>query len=42
MFSFTQKFFPGLANLGAQIRCAQNLYTALQMDLKYLLHRVGG
>ena len=40
---FTQKiyvyihkksFFPGLPNLEAQIRCAQNWYTAVQMDLK--------
>ena len=31
------KFFPGLPNFGAQIRCAQNWYTVLQMDLKYPL-----
>ena len=31
------KFFPGLPNFRAQIRCAQNWYTAVQMDLKYRL-----
>ena len=29
------KFFPGLPNLGAQIRCAQDRYTAVKTDLKY-------
>ena len=28
-------FFPSLPNLGAQIKCAQNWYTAVQMDLKF-------
>ena len=28
-------FFPGLPNLGTQIICAQNQYTAVQTDLKY-------
>ena len=30
-----KKFSPGLTNLGAQIRCAQNRYIAAQTDLKY-------
>ena len=30
-------FFPGLHNLGAQIRCAQNWYITVQTDLKYPL-----
>ena len=38
MFTFTIKsYFPGLPNLGAQIGCAQNQYTAVQTDLKYPL-----
>ena len=36
MFAFTHKRkFPGLPNLGAQIRYAKNRYTAVQMHLKY-------
>ena len=35
MFTFTKKNSPGLHVLGGQIRCAQNRYTAVQMDLKY-------
>ena len=36
---FTQNIynFPGLPNLGVQIRCAQNTYTTGQMVLKYPL-----
>ena len=34
-FLFRRSFFPGLPNLGSQIRCAQNRYTAVQIDLKY-------
>ena len=30
-------FFPSLPNLGAQIRCAQNRYIAVQRDLKHPL-----
>ena len=37
MLIFIRIFFPGLPNLGAQIRCAQNRYTTVQMDLKYYL-----
>ena len=37
MLIFIRIFFPGLPNLGAQIRCAQNRYTTVQMDLKYSL-----
>ena len=37
IFTLIKKFFPGLPNLGAQIRCAQNWYTAVQTDLKYPL-----
>ena len=37
MFTFTKKNFPGLPNLGTQIRGAQNRYTAVQIDLKYPL-----
>ena len=37
MFTCTKIFFPSLPNLGAQIRCAQNQYTPVQMDLKYPL-----
>ena len=33
----TRIFSPGLPNLCAQIRCAQNRYTAFQTDLKYPL-----
>ena len=32
-----KNFSLGLPNLGAQIICAQNWYTAVQMDLKYPL-----
>ena len=32
-----QFFFPSLPNLGAQIRCAQSLYAAIQTDLQYPL-----
>ena len=33
---FTLKLFsPGLSNLAAQIRCAQNWYIAVQIDPKY-------
>ena len=33
---YFHKFFsPGLLNLGAQITCASNQYTTVQMDLKY-------
>ena len=32
---FCKRFFPGIPNLGTQIRCAQNRYTAFQSDLKY-------
>ena len=32
MFTFANFFFPGLPNLGAKIRCAQNRYTAVQTD----------
>ena len=28
-------FFPGLSSLGAPVRCVQNRYTAVQIDLKY-------
>ena len=37
MFTFTKFFFPGLPNLDAQIRCAQNQYTPVQSDPKYPL-----
>ena len=37
MFTFTKKNFPGLPNLSTQIRCAQNWYTTVQIDPKYLL-----
>ena len=33
----SQKFFPGLPNLGSQNRCALNQYTTVQTDLKYPL-----
>ena len=29
-----KNFFPSLLNLGAQIGCAENRYTAVQIDLK--------
>ena len=32
---------PGLFNLGAQIRCAQNQYTAVKVGLKYPLITFG-
>ena len=32
---------PGLLNLGAQIRCAQNQYTAVKAGLKYPLITLG-
>ena len=36
LFLFSQMFLlTGLPNLGTQIRCAQNRYTAGQTDLKY-------
>ena len=35
-----KKSFPGLPNLGAQIRCPQNRYNTVQTDLKYPLFRV--
>ena len=34
--------FPGLPNLGAKIRCAQNRYTAVQTDPKYPLLEKSG
>ena len=34
MFTFTI-FSPGSPNLGTQIRCAQNQYTTVQVDLKH-------
>ena len=34
---FHKIFFLGLPNLGTQIRCAQNWYTAVQGDLTYPL-----
>ena len=37
MFTFTKNIFLNLPNLGAQIRCAQNRYIAVQTDLKYPL-----
>ena len=37
MFTFTKKFFPGLSNLGTQIRCAQDQCNTVQTDLKYPL-----
>ena len=37
IFTFIKIFFPGLPNLRAQLRCAQNRYVAVQMDLKYPL-----
>ena len=37
-FYFHKIFFLILPNLGTQIRCVQNHYTAVQMDLKYSLH----
>ena len=39
MFNFKKKKKKktGFPNLGAQIRFAQNLYTAIQKDLKYPL-----
>ena len=40
MFTFQETFFLGLPNLGAQIRCAQNHYTADQIELKYPLLNV--
>ena len=38
LLTFTKNFSPCLLSLGAQIRCAQNQYTADQTDLKYPLH----
>ena len=35
VFTFTSFFSPSLPNLAPQLRCAQNRYTAVQMDLKY-------
>ena len=32
LFHKKKKKFPGLTNLGTLIRCAQNWYTAVQMD----------
>ena len=32
-----KKYFPGIPNLGAQIRCDRNLYMAVQTHLKYPL-----
>ena len=32
-----KKLLPGLHNLGNQVRCTQNRYTNLQIDLKYPL-----
>ena len=32
---FYKSFFPGLPNLGAQIRCAKTQYNAVKTDLKY-------
>ena len=37
VFTFTSFFSPSLPNLAPQLRCAQNRYTAVQMDLKYPL-----
>ena len=37
MFTFTKNFFPGLYNLGTQIRCAQDKCNTVQTDLKYPL-----
>ena len=37
MFIFKKYFSPGSRKLGAQIRCAQSRYTAVQMNLKYPL-----
>ena len=34
---FHQKIFSGLPILSTQIRCAQNCYTTVQIDPKYLL-----
>ena len=31
----SQNFSPGLLNLGAQIKCAWNQYTTVQMELEY-------
>ena len=40
MFIFqNKKKIPDLPYLGAQIRCAQNRYTAVQTELKYLLNK---
>ena len=35
-----KNFFPGLPNLSVQIRCDQNRYTAVQMDVKHPLGTV--
>ena len=41
LYLFSQKkFSPGLPNLGAQIKCAQNRYTAVQTNLKYTQMRL--
>ena len=37
LYLLSQFFSPDLPNLGAQIRCDQNRYTAVQTDLKYPL-----
>ena len=38
LYTFTKKKkFPGLPNLGAQIRCAQNWYTTVQMNRNTLV-----
>ena len=41
MFTFTNNFFPDLPNMGTKIKCAQNRYTAVQTDPKYLLQLSG-
>ena len=33
--TFAKKFFRHVPNLGSQIRCAQNRYTSVQIDVKY-------
>ena len=35
MFTFTLKKIQYLPNLGTQIKCVQNQYTSIKMDLKY-------
>ena len=37
MLTLTKFFSLGLPNLGVQFKCPQSLYTAVQIDLKYLL-----